>query len=38
MSYIAGDYKMIGTPEETLLKYPDNFQDLIDLATRVLRR
>ena len=28
-----GDYKMIGTPEGTLLRYPDNFQDLIDLGT-----
>ena len=27
-----GDYKMIGTPEGTLLKYPDNFQELIDLG------
>jgi uncharacterized protein len=27
-----GDYTMIGTPEETLLKYPDNFRDLIDLG------
>ena len=27
-----GDYKMIGTPEGTLLKYPDNFRDLIDLG------
>ena len=27
-----GDYPMIGTPEGTLLKYPDNFQDLIDLG------
>ena len=27
-----GDYKMIGTPENTLLRYPDNFQDLIDLG------
>jgi ankyrin repeat protein len=27
-----GDYKMIGTPEETLLKYPHNFRDLIDLG------
>jgi uncharacterized protein len=27
-----GDYKMIGTPEDTLLKYPDNFRDLIDLG------
>jgi ankyrin len=28
-----GDYRMIGTPEETLLKYPDNFQELNDLGT-----
>ena len=28
-----GDYPMIGTPQETLLKYPDNFQDLVDLGT-----
>jgi len=27
-----GDYKMIGTPETTLLRYPDNFQELIDLG------
>ena len=27
-----GDYQMIGTPEVTLLRYPDNFQDLIDLG------
>lgn len=27
-----GDYPMIGTPEATLLKYPDNFQDLVDLG------
>jgi uncharacterized protein len=27
-----GDYKMFGTPEGTLLKYPDNFQDLVDLG------
>ena len=27
-----GDYQMIGTPEDTLLKYPDNFRDLIDLG------
>jgi ankyrin repeat protein len=28
-----GDYQMIGTPEDTLLKYPDNFRDLLDLGT-----
>jgi ankyrin repeat protein len=28
-----GDYTMIGTPEQTLLKYPDNFRDLLDLGT-----
>jgi ankyrin repeat protein len=27
-----GDYQMIGTPEETLLKYPDNFSQLVDLG------
>jgi hypothetical protein len=27
-----GDYPMIGTPEGTLLRYPDNFQDLNDLG------
>ncbi len=27
-----GDYKMIGTPEATLLRYPDNFQELTDLG------
>jgi hypothetical protein len=27
-----GDYKMIGSPEDTLLRYPDNFRDLIDLG------
>jgi ankyrin repeat protein len=27
-----GDYPMIGTPEDTLLRYPDNFQDLLDLG------
>lgn len=28
-----GDYQMIGSPEDTLLRYPDNFQDLDDLGT-----
>jgi ankyrin repeat protein len=28
-----GDYTMIGTPEDTLLRYPDNFRDLLDLGT-----
>jgi ankyrin repeat protein len=28
-----GDYKMTGTPEATLLRYPDNFQELVDLGT-----
>ncbi len=28
-----GEYTMIGTPENTLLRYPDNFQDLADLGT-----
>jgi ankyrin repeat protein len=27
-----GDYPMIGTPEDTLLRYPDNFRDLVDLG------
>jgi ankyrin repeat protein len=27
-----GDYPMVGTPEGTLLKYPDNFPDLADLG------
>ena len=27
-----GDYTMTGTPEATLLRYPDNFQDLVDLG------
>jgi ankyrin repeat protein len=28
-----GNYPMIGTPEDTLLRYPDNFEDLRDLGT-----
>lgn len=28
-----GDYQMIGTPEDTLLRYPDNFAELVDLGT-----
>jgi uncharacterized protein len=28
-----GEYRMIGTPEGTLLRYPDNFQELLDLGT-----
>jgi len=32
-----GDYKMIGTPEGTLLKYPDNFSDLADLGVGDMR-
>jgi ankyrin repeat protein len=27
-----GDYPMTGTPEATLLRYPDNFEDLVDLG------
>jgi ankyrin repeat protein len=27
-----GDYTMIGTPEGTLLRYPDNFQELVTLG------
>ena len=27
-----GDYPMIGSPEDTLLRYPDNFEDLQDLG------
>jgi hypothetical protein len=27
-----GDYPMIGTPEATLLRYPDNIRDLLDLG------
>jgi ankyrin repeat protein len=32
-----GDYPMIGTPEDTLLRYPDNFQDLVDLGVGDMR-
>jgi ankyrin repeat protein len=32
-----GDYSMIGTPEGTLLKYPDNFQELADLGVGDMR-
>ena len=32
-----GDYAMIGTPEGTLLKYPDNFQELADLGVGDMR-
>ena len=28
---------MIGTPENTLLRYPDNFQDLVDLGVGDMR-
>ena len=28
-----GEYTMVGTPEDTLLRYPDNFQELLDLGT-----
>jgi hypothetical protein len=28
-----GEYTMVGTPEETLLRYPDNIQDLLTLGT-----
>ena len=28
-----GEYRMIGTPEDTLLRYPDNFQELLDTGT-----
>jgi hypothetical protein len=27
-----GDYPMTGTPEGTLLRYPDNFEDLVELG------
>jgi uncharacterized protein len=32
-----GDYPMIGTPENTLLRYPDNFKDLVDLGVGDMR-
>ncbi len=32
-----GDYKMIGTPERTLLTYPDNIKDLLDLGVGDMR-
>lgn len=32
-----GDYPMVGTPEETLLRYPDNIQDLLDLGVGDMR-
>jgi ankyrin repeat protein len=32
-----GDYSMVGTPEGTLLKYPDNFQELADLGVGDMR-
>ena len=32
-----GDYAMLGTPEGTLLKYPDNFSDLADLGVGDMR-
>jgi len=32
-----GDYRMIGTPEGTLLRYPDNFQELADLGMGDMR-
>lgn len=32
-----GAYKMIGTPEKTLLTYPDNIKDLLDLAVGDMR-
>jgi ankyrin repeat protein len=28
-----GDYTMIGTPADTLLRYPDNIQDLLEIGT-----
>lgn len=32
-----GDYTMTGTPEDTLLRYPDNIQDLLDLGVGDMR-
>jgi ankyrin repeat protein len=32
-----GDYKMIGTPEQTLLRYPDNVQELLELGVGDMR-
>jgi len=32
-----GEYPMIGTPENTLLRYPDNFKDLADLGVGDMR-
>ena len=32
-----GDYPMIGTPEDTLLRYPDNFQDLQEVGVGDMR-
>jgi ankyrin repeat protein len=32
-----GDYPMIGSPEDTLLRYPDNVRDLLDLGVGDMR-
>ncbi len=32
-----GDYPMTGTPEDTLLRYPDNIQDLLELGVGDMR-
>jgi len=32
-----GEYKMLGTPERTLLTYPDNIKDLLDLGVGDMR-
>ena len=32
-----GDYPMTGTPEATLLRYPDNINDILDLAVGDMR-